>query len=119
MYQSLRLLVVAHLRQEQQQPLVEVLARSIRFDRGDDLGGLDVADYCGHGVEQHFARVELQHFVVLDVDVESGACCHANLDVAPDAVLGVVPDERLEQFLHALGFVDCHAELVRVALLAC
>ena len=73
-----------------------MLVRSIRFDRGDDLGGLDVADYYGHGVEQHFARVELQHFVVLDVDVESGACCHADLDVAPDAVLDAARDEEPE-----------------------
>ena len=41
------------------------------------------------------------------------------LGAVHDVALDAVHDEELEQFLHALGYVDCHVELVRVALLAC
>ena len=87
--------------------LIALPVRSIRFDRGGDLGVPDVAGCDGHGVAQHFAR-----FADQPVDDEKGACFHVN----PGAVLGVAHDGEPEQFLHAPDFADCRAELVHVAL---
>ncbi len=90
--------------------------RSRRFDRGGDLDVQDVAGCDGHGVAQHFARFADPHVVVQRVDDEKGACFHVNLGAVPDVVLDAARDEKPEQFLHALGFADCRAELVHVAL---
>ncbi|CVH84549.1 hypothetical protein AMPH_10657 [Acinetobacter baumannii] len=80
----------------------------IHLDRGGDLDGLDVVDYYGHDVAQHFQCVVHHYFDVADL---------AAVDVFADVLTHVVLGVTIEPLLHELDVaVHVIGDVVHVAL---